>query len=66
MTPGRPLSPDMPVLEAAGLAAREGLHIITDGRRSVLSRVVPPGWFPVGVLVRGEPVPSHGPRLSGR
>lgn len=52
MTPPRPIPGDTPVLDAAREAARTGVPLITDGRRTVLSPVIPPGWHRLGVTVR--------------
>lgn len=35
---------DATVLEIARQASASGLHIISNGQRTVLSPVVPPGW----------------------
>lgn len=43
---------DTEVIEAARLAAAAHLHLITDGRRTCLSPVVPQGWTRLGVHVR--------------
>lgn len=43
---------DTDVMEAARLAAAAHLHLITDGRRTVLSPVVPPGWHKLAVTVK--------------
>lgn len=64
MVLARILPPDTPVIVAASFAAEEGLHLITDGRRSVLSPVVPPGWFRVGVRVRQPAEDAHGSVLD--
>jgi hypothetical protein len=48
---------DTDVLEAARLAAAAHLHLITDGRRTVLSPWVPPGWHKLAVTVKEA---SHG------
>lgn len=40
------------VLEAALQARAAGLHLITDGRRTVLSPVIPPGWFRCAVKIK--------------
>lgn len=50
---------DTEVAEAARLAEASHLHLITDGRRTVLSPVVPPGWLRVGVNVKPQEV-AHG------
>jgi hypothetical protein len=48
---------DTEVIEAARLAATAHLHLITDGRRTCLSPVIPQGWTRLGVTVRTtEPV----------
>lgn len=43
---------DTEVVEAARLAAAAHLHLITDGRRTCLSPIVPPGWFRLAVHLR--------------
>lgn len=48
---------DTEVIEAAKLAAAAHLHLITDGKRTVLSPVVPPGWHKLAVTVKEA---SHG------
>lgn len=45
---------DTDVMEAARLAAAAHLHLITDGRRTVLSPVVPPGWHKLAVTVKED------------
>lgn len=42
------------VLEAAQQAAAAHLHLITDGRRSVLSPIVLPGWHKLGVRIKEQ------------
>lgn len=41
-------------LEAAQQAAAAHLHLITNGRRTVLSPVVPAGWHKLGVAVKPQ------------
>lgn len=36
---------DVEILEAAERAADSNLHLITDGRETRLSPIVPPGWY---------------------
>lgn len=43
---------DTEVREAARQAAAAHLHLITDGRRSALSPIVPPGWTRLAVNVK--------------
>lgn len=43
------------VIEAARRAHATHLHLITDGKRTVLSPIILPGWFKVGVFVKGLP-----------
>lgn len=45
------------VSECANEAAVRGLHLITDGKDTLISPVVLPGWFRVGVRVK--PQPAH-------
>jgi hypothetical protein len=40
------------LLEVANRAIESGLHLITDGRDSVLSREIPPGWHKMAVRVK--------------
>lgn len=40
---------EIEVREAAAMAAAAHLHLITDGRRTVLSPVVPAGWTRLAV-----------------
>lgn len=40
------------VLEAARQARASSLHLITNGERTVLSPIVPPGWFKVAVKAK--------------
>ncbi len=43
------------VLEAAHQAQRANLHLITDGKRTVLSPIVMPGWYKLGVNLKPSP-----------
>lgn len=40
---------DTEIREAAAMAAAAHLHLITDGRRTLLSPVVPAGWIRLAV-----------------
>lgn len=40
------------VLEFAKIAAAKGLHFITDGKDSLLSPIVLPGWFEIAVKIK--------------
>lgn len=40
------------VLDVARQAKASNLHIINNGQRTVLSPVVPPGWFKMAVKVK--------------
>lgn len=40
------------VLEAARQARASNLHLISDGKRTVLSPIVPPGWYKFAVKVK--------------
>ena len=46
---------DTEVIAAARLAAAAHLHLITDGKKTVLSPVVPPGWHKLAVTVKEAP-----------
>ena len=46
---------DTDVIEAARLAQCAHLHLITNGRSTVLSPVVPPGWHKLAVTVKEAP-----------
>lgn len=46
---------DTDVIAAARLAAAAHLHLITDGRRTCLSPIVPPGWTRLAVIVKEAP-----------
>jgi len=37
------------LIEAAGQASAAGLHLLCNGRRTVLSPIIPPGWAKVSV-----------------
>lgn len=43
---------DADVLTAAQQANAAHLHLITDGARTVLSPIVPPGWHKLGVRLK--------------
>jgi hypothetical protein len=43
-----------PVIEAARLAADSQLHLITNGRRTLLAPYVPRGWTRLAVHVKKE------------
>lgn len=43
------------LLEVASQAAASHLHLITDGRETVLSPIIPPGWYRIGVRVKDAP-----------
>lgn len=40
------------VLEFAKIAAAKGLHFITDGKDTLLSPIVFPGWFEIAVRIK--------------
>jgi len=40
------------VLEASILASAAHLHLVTDGRRTLLSPIVPKGWIKISVSAR--------------
>lgn len=40
------------LLDIARVARASHLHLITNGRESVLSPWIPPGWFPLAVRVK--------------
>lgn len=42
------------VMDIARQANARHLHIITDGKRTVLSPEVPPGWFKVAVKLKPQ------------
>ena len=42
------------VLAAAGQAAAAGMHLICNGKRIVISPIVPPGWFKVAVKIKPQ------------
>lgn len=43
---------DTEIRDAAAMAAAAHLHLITDGARTCLSPVVPPGWTRLSVAVK--------------
>ena len=45
---------DTELIDAARQVADAGMHLICNGRRTVLSRIVPPGWFKVAVNVNTQ------------
>ena len=40
------------VLSAATEAKAAGMHLISNGKRTVVSPIVPPGWFKVAVKAK--------------
>lgn len=40
------------VMDAARQAKASNLHLICDGKRTVLSPIVPPGWFKIAVKAK--------------
>lgn len=61
------LPADTPVLDAARQAADSHLHLITDGRRSVLSPIVLPGWYRLAVHHKpAQEAPHHGAAADRR
>jgi hypothetical protein len=42
------------VFDIARQANAQHLHIITDGDRTVLSRIVPPGWHKLSVKIKQQ------------
>lgn len=44
-------SDDMPQLEVVRAAHARGMHLIHNGRRMVVSPVIPPGWREVVIKV---------------
>jgi hypothetical protein len=47
------------VLEAARLAQCGHLHLVTNGRQTVLSPVVMPGWYRLGVRLKPGPAAEN-------
>lgn len=47
------LPPEIELRDAADAANSSGMHLITDGSEVVVSPIVPPGWFRMGVKVKG-------------
>lgn len=47
------------MLECAQAARANHMHLITDGRRVVVSPVVPPGWHRMGVTHKAPPIPKE-------
>lgn len=47
------------VLEAARQARASSLHLITNGERTVLSPIVPPGWFKVAVKAKAGALDAY-------
>ncbi len=49
------------ILDAAAQAVAHGLHLICNGRRTVISPIVPAGWFKIAVKLHPhnakEPLP---------
>lgn len=52
------LPDDLTVLEAAEIARAHNLHLITDGRRVVVSPIVPPGWHRLAVRIKTASPPE--------
>jgi hypothetical protein len=50
---------DTDVRTAAALAAAQHLHLITDGARTCLSPVVPPGWTRLSVHCKHSQEPAR-------
>ncbi len=49
------------LIDAAGQASAAGLHLICNGRRTVLSPIVPPGWAKVSLRHSTLPAPEYPP-----
>lgn len=49
------------LIDAAGQASAAGLHLICNGRRTVLSPIVPPGWAKVSLRHSPLSVPEPPP-----
>lgn len=52
---------DALVHTVAAEAAAAGLHLICNGRRSVISPIVPPGWFKIAVQIDPQPTQEEAP-----
>ncbi len=50
---------DTEIRTAASMAAAAHLHLITDGRRTLLSPIVPAGWTRLAVHCKQPQEPSH-------
>lgn len=42
------------VIDIARQARAQGQHFITDGKNTLISPVVYPGWFKIGVTIKKE------------
>jgi len=40
------------VIDIARQASAQHLHLLTDGRRTVLSPIITPGWYKIGVRIK--------------
>lgn len=50
--------------EVYDAAVANGMHIITDGCRVVVSPIVPPGWHRMGITVKSAPIPREVPQCA--
>lgn len=48
--------PDILMCELEQIAIDHRMHLITDGRRLVVSPVVPPGWHRMGISHKAGPL----------
>jgi hypothetical protein len=40
------------VIDFARIATAQGLHLLTDGKKTILSPIRLPGWFRIGVRIK--------------
>lgn len=48
--------PDILMCELEQIAIEHNMHLITDGRRLVVSPIVPPGWHRMGISHKSPPL----------
>jgi hypothetical protein len=56
--------PDVLMCELEQIAIEHRMHLITDGKRLVVSPIVPPGWHRMGVTHKSAPLAPEVPQCA--
>lgn len=56
--------PDILMCELEQIAIEHRMHLITDGKRLVVSPIVPPGWHRMGITHKALPLAPEVPQCA--